>query len=202
MKKMDKKDLKFIIIFILVLTCSFAYLYQSSYAKYRKKVSANIDLAIAKWTIKINNEDIKNNKVLNNKLIPEFDESEYTKANVLAPGSSGKCDIVIDSSNVDVNFNINLKAKIPTTSSITDLRVTDYIINPTSTNTTKITYNENDEINIPVVHNTPQTVIRLYIKWDDDTSTQKMNNEDDTNAAVNTKSEAIIEINSKFTQEN
>lgn len=202
MKKMDKKDLKFIIVFIVVLACSFTYLYQSSYAKYRKRVTTDMDLNVAKWTIKINNEDIKNNKKLTNKLVPEFEESEYTKANVLAPGSKGYCDIVIDSSNVDVNFEISLIAKVPTESAIVDLRVTDYIINPSDANTNKETYTELQEINIPVVHNTPQTVIRLFIKWDDDPTTQKMDNEADTNAAVNTSSEALIEINTNFTQVN
>lgn len=37
MKKMDKKDLRFIIIFIVVIACSCTYLYQSSYAKSQKK---------------------------------------------------------------------------------------------------------------------------------------------------------------------
>ena len=202
MKKMDKKDLRFIIIFIVVIACSCTYLYQSSYAKYRKRVTAQVDLSVANWAIKINNEDIKNNKVLTNKLVPEFEESEYTKANVLAPGSKGYCDIVIDSTNVDVNFEITVQAKVPTTSAITDLIVTDYIINPSDTNTTKITYTELQEIHIPVVHNTPQTVIRLYIEWDDNPTTQSMDNEADTNAAVNIASEALIEINTRFTQVN
>ena len=200
MKKINKKDLRFIVIFIVVLACSFTYLYQSSYAKYRKRVTADVDLTVAKWTIKINNEDIKNNKVLTNKLVPEFEESEYTKANVLAPGSKGYCDIVIDSSNVDVNFQISLIAKVPPESAIVDLRVTDYIINPSDTNTTKIEYSELEEIQIPVVHNTPKTTIRLFIKWDDDPTTKKMDNEADTNAAVDTSSEALIEINTNFTQ--
>ena len=202
MKKMDKKDLRFIIIFIVVIACSCTYLYQSSYAKYRKRVTAQVDLSVANWAIKINNEDVKNNKVLTNKLVPEFEESEYTKANVLAPGSKGYCDIVIDSTNVDVNFEITIQAKVPATSSITDLIVTDYIINPSANNTTKIPYTELQEIHIPVVHNTPQTVIRLYIEWDDDPTTQSMDNEADTNAAVNTASEALIEINTRFTQVN
>ena len=202
MKKIDKKDLKFIIIFIIVLMCSCTYLYQSSYAKYRKRVTADVDLTVAKWTIKINNEDVKNRKKLTNKLVPEFEESEYTKANVLAPGSKGYCDIVINSKNVDVNFQITLQAKIPSESAISDLKVTDYIINPSDSNTTKIEYTELQEINIPVVHNTEQTTIRLFIEWDDDPSTQKMDNEADTNAAVDTSSEALIEINTNFTQVN
>lgn len=202
MKKIDKKDLKFIIIFIIVLMCSCTYLYQSSYAKYRKRVTADVDLTVAKWTIKINNEDVKNRKKLTNKLVPEFEESEYTKANVLAPGSKGYCDIVINSKNVDVNFQITLQAKVPSESAISDLKVTDYIINPSDSNTTKIEYTELQEINIPVVHNTEQTIIRLFIEWDDDPSTQKMDNEADTNAAVDTSSEALIEINTNFTQVN
>ena len=202
MKKMDKKDLQFIVIFIVVLACSFTYLYQSSYAKYRKRVTAGVDLNVANWTIKINNEDVKNKKMLTNKLIPEFEESEYTKANVLAPGSKGYCDIVIDSTNVDVNFQITLIAKIPTESAIKDLRVTDYIINPSETNTNKVAYTELEEIQIPVVHNTPQTSIRLFIEWDDNPTTQTMDNEADTNAAVDISSEALIEINTNFTQVN
>ena len=202
MKKIDKKDLKFIIIFIIVLMCSCTYLYQSSYAKYRKRVTADVDLTVAKWTIKINNEDVKNKKKLTNKLVPEFEESEYTKANVLAPGSKGYCDIVINSKNVDVNFQITIQAKIPSESAISDLKVTDYIINPSDSNTNKIEYTELQEINIPVVHNTEQTIIRLFIEWDDDPSTQKMDNEADTNAAVDTSSEALIEINTRFTQVN
>ena len=202
MKKIDKKDLKFIIIFIIVLMCSCTYLYQSSYAKYRKRVTADVDLTVAKWTIKINNEDVKNRKKLTNKLVPEFEESEYTKANVLAPGSKGYCDIVINSKNVDVNFQITLQAKVPSESAISDLKVTDYIINPSDSNTTKIEYTELQEINIPVVHNTEQTIIRLFIEWDDDPSTQKMDNEADTNAAVDTSSEALIKINTNFTQVN
>lgn len=202
MKKMDKKDLQFIVIFIVVLACSFTYLYQSSYAKYRKRVTAGVDLNIANWTIKINNEDVKNKKILTNKLVPEFEESEYTKANVLAPGSKGYCDIVIDSTNVDVNFQITLIAKIPTESAIKDLRVTDYIINPSETNTNKVAYTELEEIQIPVVHNTPQTSIRLFIEWDDNPTTQTMDNEADTNAAVDISSEALIEINTNFTQVN
>ena len=202
MKKMDKKDLQFIVIFIVVLACSFTYLYQSSYAKYRKRVTAGVDLNVANWTIKINNEDVKNKKMLTNKLVPEFEESEYTKANVLAPGSKGYCDIVIDSTNVDVNFQITLIAKIPTESAIKDLRVTDYIINPSETNTNKVAYTELEEIQIPVVHNTPQTSIRLFIEWDDNPTTQTMDNEADTNAAVDISSEALIEINTNFTQVN
>lgn len=201
MKNMDNKDKKFLIIFVIVIAFSFSYLYQSTYAKYRKRVSADIDLSVANWIIKINNEDIKNNKVLQNKLVPEFEESEYTKANVLAPGSKGYCDVVIDSTNVDVNFKITMVANIPSTSSVVDLRVTEYAINPTAT-PTKITYNENDEIEIPVVHNTENTVIRLYIEWDDDPDTQRMDNEADTNAAIDINSEALIEIVTNFTQSN
>ena len=58
MKNMDNKDKKFLIIFIIVIAFSFSYLYQSTYAKYRKRVSADIDLSVANWIIKINNEDI------------------------------------------------------------------------------------------------------------------------------------------------
>ena len=62
--------------------------------------------------------------------------------------------------------------------------------------------NNYDEIEIPVVHNTENTVIRLYIEWDDNPDTQRMDNEADTNAAIDINSEALIEIVTNFTQSN
>lgn len=41
---MEKKDLKFIIIFILIVCFSFAYLFQATYAKYRKQISTESTL--------------------------------------------------------------------------------------------------------------------------------------------------------------
>ena len=67
------KDIRFILIFIFIVSFSFIYLFQTSLAKYRKQITGNVDLQIAKWNIKINDEDVENKSVLTNNIIPVFD---------------------------------------------------------------------------------------------------------------------------------
>lgn len=197
----NKKNIKFIIVFIIIVAFSFAYLFQASYAKYRKQIEGNLEMGIAKWNLKINNEDIRNKKILENNIIPEFEESEYTNANVLAPGSSGYCDIIIDATNVDVTFNLEFSAEIPEESAIKDLKITDYIINPSETNTTKIAYTEGNTITNTIQHNTETTKIRIFITWDD-SDTATMDNIEDTKVATDETSKALVGIKLKLSQYN
>ena len=57
MKK--KNDLIFIIVFIFVVGISLLYLFQASYAKYRKQITGNLDATIAHWNVKVNNEECR-----------------------------------------------------------------------------------------------------------------------------------------------
>lgn len=198
MKDEQKKDLKFIVIFVLILTISFAYLTQTSLAKYRKQTSAEINTSIAKWNIKVNKEDISNKITLTNKIIPIIEQNEFVKEGVIAPGTTGYCDIVIDATQVDVDFKYQLNSAIPTESNVKDLKVTDYIINPSSTNQTKIPYDDSKSLTGIITKNTTNNVIRLYIKWEEANGT--MNNQQDTEVAINSNSKALININLKFEQ--
>ena len=56
MKK--KNDIKFVIVFVIVVGLSLLYLFQSSYAKYRKQIEGDVRTTIASWNIKVNNEMI------------------------------------------------------------------------------------------------------------------------------------------------
>lgn len=195
-----KKDLKFVIVFIAIVLFSFCYLSIGSYSKYRKKVTANTNLNIAEWNIKLNNESIINKSTLSNDIIPEFEGNAYTKDSVIAPGTSGYCDIIINGKNVDVNFNYSITAEVSEESTIKDLKITEYIINPSETNTTKIAYN-NSSITGNIIHNsTEDTVIRLYIIWDD-SETNIMDNAEDTSAATSSTSNALITIKANFSQQ-
>ena len=80
---MEKKDIKFIIIFIFIVGISFIYLFQATYAKYRKQITSEVNANVASWNIKINDEAIANKKKLANSITPIFDENEYVKANTL-----------------------------------------------------------------------------------------------------------------------
>lgn len=197
MKDEQKKDLKFIIIFVLILTLSFSYLMQTSLAKYRKQSSANVNVNIAKWEILVNKEDISNKTVLTSKITPIIDENEYVKKDFIAPGSTGYCDIIIDASNVDVDFKYELTPDT-STSAIADLIITDYIINPTETNSEKIAYDNNTTITGNIKKNSSNNVIRLYIIWEEENGT--MDNKKDTEVATKNK-ETEINVKLKFEQQ-
>ena len=71
-----KKDLRFIVLFVVIVGCCLIYLFQSSYARYRRGISGNVSSDIASWNIKVNGEDIANKKTLTNTIEPTFLESE------------------------------------------------------------------------------------------------------------------------------
>lgn len=191
------KDIKFIIIFIIVVAISLTYLTQTSLAKYRKQANANINVNIAKWNIKVNNEDINNKTVLTRDIVPSFTGNEFTKDSVIAPGSTGYCDIIINATNVDVDFTYEISATIPEESSIPDLKITGYTINP-ATNTTETPYDETTPITGNITKNTGNNTIRLYIKWEEENGT--MTNQEDTAVAIDDDSKALISANLKFHQ--
>ena len=194
MKKELKKDLRFIIIFILVVTISFIYLFQSTYAKYKKQVNSNVNSTIASWNIKINDETINNKKTLTNSITPTFYENEYVKENTLAPGIKGYFDINIDSSKVDVDFNYEVNAVLNNSTNLTDFKITDYELNDSGT---KQNFNTTG-ISNSLPKNTKNTKIRFYIEWIDD-DTNVMNNIEDTTYATNHDDVKYV-LTIKFTQ--
>ncbi len=198
MTYLNKKIIRNIFIFSIFLFC-LLYFFNLSIAKYRKVVEGNVDAQIASWRIKVNDEDIKNKKTLTQKIIPVFPGDEYTKPNVLAPGSIGYFDLIIDTSAVEVNLNYEITVNNSPSSSIADLKVTSYTLNP-ATREEQIPYE--GLISDVIQYNNEKTTIRVYIEWDDNEETSTMTNEDDTNVAVNDASKAIIDVNLKFNQIN
>ena len=194
MKKELKKDLRFIIIFILVVTISFIYLFQSTYAKYKKQVNSNVNSTIASWNIKINDETINNKKTLTNSITPTFYENEYVKENTLAPGIKGYFDINIDFSKVDVDFNYEVNAVLNNSTNLTDFKITDYELNDSGTKQNFSTTG----ISNSLPKNTKNTKIRFYVEWIDD-DTNVMNNVEDTTYATNHDDVKYV-LTIKFTQ--
>lgn len=195
-----KKDLKFLIFFLIILGFSLFYLFQSSYAKYRKQVEGNVSAKIASWNIKINNEDIANKKVLTSNIAPTFPETENTVKDVLAPGSEGYYTITIDATNVDVAFQYTIFSDVADTSSVTDLKTLSYIINPNNATASKIEYNPTTGISGTLDKNAKTLSIRIYIQWDDEDGT--MTNEEDTSAAITATKQALMKVKLQFSQIN
>lgn len=195
-----KKDLKFIILFIVLVSCCLLYLFQSSYAKYRRQINGSVSSDIASWNIKVNGEDIANKKTLTTTIEPTFLESENTKEGVIAPGVTGYYTITIDASDVDVNFLCSIHSDVSVDSNVVDLKTLSYVVNPVSDIDEKLTYSADTGIVQQISKNTNQTVFRVYIQWDDEAGT--MDNQADTEAATNDNSKALMNVTLQFSQLN
>lgn len=194
-----KKDLRFVILFLLIVSCSLLYLFQSSYAKYRRSVSGRVTGDIAQWNIKVNEEDIMNKKTLSSTVEAVFLESEYNKEGVVAPGIEGYYLIQIDASQVDVPFECNISSTVADESSIRDLKTTSYSINPGAEEEI-LTYSSDTGIVKEIARNTKQVVFKIYVVWDDVDG--QMDNQEDTTVGVNTNSKASMNVVLRFSQIN
>ena len=199
MKKQKEKDLRFILLFIIIVSCCLLYLFQSSYAKYRKQINGQVDAEIASWNIKVNEEDIANKKVITNTIEPVFPNDDNTTNGKIAPGIEGYYMITIDATEVDVPFQCKIQSEAPEESSVTDLKTLSYEINPTTIKN-KLEYNNDTGIIQNIEKNTKKTTIKIYLTWDDETGT--MNNQTDTNVATNPDSQALMDVVIHFNQLN
>lgn len=200
MTNAKKKDIKFVILFIVLVSCCLLYLFQSSYAKYRRQLEGTVSSDIANWNIKVNGEDIANKKTLTTTIEPTFLESENTKEGVIAPGVEGYYTITIDASDVDVNFLCTMHSDVSVDSSVSDLKTLSYVINPVGDTDERLTYSADTGIVQQISKNTNQTVFRVYIKWDDDEGT--MDNQADTEVATDDESKALMTVTLQFSQLN
>ena len=194
---MRKNDKIFIIIFIGIVSFSLLYLFQASYAKYRRQVNANVQARIASWNIKVNTESIINKTELSSNIVPVIDTNQYVKANVIAPGTGGYFDITLDATNVDVDFTFEIESVVSDETPLTDLIFTKYILNGNQYN-----YTTPGVITRNIAKNTANTSIRVYFKWNDD-ATNTMDNADDTAYATDaTHENTEITVTIHFTQRN
>ena len=187
----NKKRFLVIVLFCLV----FIFLFQEAYAKYRKYATVKVDNTVAKWNIKINNENIGTKTTLTNHINPTITSSEFVKENVLAPGSTGYFDVVIDATEADVTFTYDIDISAYDMYTISDLNIYAYSVDDFST-TTSVT---NGKVTGTIQHNTATTTIRIYFNWLDD-GTDTMNNKTDTSAAVSGNSNADVLATFHLTQ--
>lgn len=177
-----KKMIKIVLILFIILDILF--LFQSTYAKYRKKVDQNIDIGLADWNILLNNQSIVGKDTVEGEIIPIFEQNENVKENKLAPGVKGYFDITINATNVDVSFSYDLSVSVADAEKYSDIKAYGYQLDPD--NTTEILDYNGESIGGNIVHNTPLTKIRIYIRWDDDEGST-MSNQEDTMLAITNK---------------
>ena len=151
------------------------YMFQSSYAKYRRQTETTVQARVASWNLKVNNEDISSSTTLTNSITPTIDSNPYVKAGTIAPGSSGYFDIIIDATNVDVDFTYTVTGEVDDDTPLEDLIIKNYKVNNGSTTA----YNSTTGIVGDIPMNTSRTTIRMYFEWND-SATNTMDNQEDT----------------------
>lgn len=114
-----------IILLIMILIVTFLII-RSTYSKYITSADDNTSLDIANWNIKLNNEDIKNNKNFSKNMNLKFDPNPYIDSNTIAPTSTGSFKINLESTGTDVPYlySLNLDGN-----SNFKIEFSDYIIN-------------------------------------------------------------------------
>ncbi len=183
-----------IMIALFTLLCSLNMI-EDTYAKYMTSASANTNIAISRWNIKINTQDVQNNSNFTNSIIPTFNGNQYTAADIIAPGSEGTFDITIDGTYTDVAYNVSLALSVPQDSSVQDLVITKYTIGDSPTEyqyTNTITYQVG-------LNDTKVKTFHFFIKWDDNALTETMDNQDDTEAAYSEEN-ALMSVSVNITQ--
>ena len=186
-----KKILLLSALFFLVVCF---YFMQETYAKYVTTSEGKINAKIARWNIKVNETDIKNNASLTQDIIPTFEKSENIAENVIAPTIKGYFDLNIDASAVDVSLTYQIL--IEENDLISEFIITGYQIDDGNlinlTNTNEIT----NDILLDEV-NRVQT-IRIYFEWYDETD-NKMDDDADTAVTIDNDN-LTLNVKLSFTQ--
>ena len=160
-------------------------------------------MAIARWDIKVNNLSIKNNTNISNTLKPIFPGNSNIAANIIAPTAEGYFDLNFDFTGADVSFKYEITPSVDSSSSVKDLVATGYSIadNGGEFGNRVNLENYNDKISDTVLLNSPvkKRTIRIYILWNDDETSQKMSDDEDTNSTKSEK-DPLFHVNIIFTQ--
>ena len=198
MKAKKKIVLLLIILFLVLLVNTIT----STYAKYKTVTNSEFNTNIARWNIKVNNQDITNNEPLTNSLTPIFPGNEYIAENVIAPGATGYFELEIDATNVDVSFKYDVT--IEESDYLKDFIITGYEVDGTLTSLSRDPSTETTQENTSIQNTISYTdtnrikTIKVYLEWIEG-SKETMNNEDDTNVTIN-YDKVSLPVSLTFTQ--
>ncbi len=173
--KIKKKIIVFVALMSLFYCITFI---QDTYAKYVSSATASADLTIARWNILINNQDILEESDFSETIVPTFLGTSNIRSGVIAPTAEGYFDITLNGQNTDVSFAYTISLSYSQNNTITDLEISKYTIDGVD-----YTYNDSITGNILLNDQVKTKTVRFYVKWNDNASTETMNNADDTDAA-------------------
>ena len=188
------------ILLCLVLISGMAWFIGDTYAKYRDQINGQTNANMTRWNIKVNTEEIKGKTSLTAPITAYFPATTYTAAGVVAPGSRGYFDIIIDSSEVDVAFNYTITCTVSSESVIEDMQIIGYKLSPQGVNDmSDIQSISGGAITGIVPVGIINTTIRVYVEWYDGNG-ENMDNADDTDVVLNNTSSVIMDTTLGFSQ--
>lgn len=167
-------------------------LIRTTYAKYLTSVDASADVGIAIWNVVINNQDILTSSNFSTNLSLEVPGTDYYIEDYIVPGAIGYFDIEIDTDEVTIPFKYTVTAEPDILNDIDDIEVIGYSLNGNNQNITYLS-NENTEIANTVYPTSENSSIRIYIKWNDDSS-ETLDDDEDTEIALD-EGKAAVRVN-------
>ena len=166
---------------------------QDTYAQYISSATETAELTIARWSILVNNQDVVNQSNFSDTISPVFPGTTNIRSDVIAPTAQGYFDLVINGDNTDVSFTYTISIYTDDCE-VSDLIITSYVINNTT-----YTYTGNDITGNILLNDANKTVtIRFNVLWNDNVSTQTMDNAADTEASL--EESAAFDVNINFIQ--
>ena len=189
------RKLKFILAIIALVFCITQI--QQTYAKYVDTKEGDTNFTVAKWKILVNNQDITEAATMSSLINPVYVQNDNVAEGVIAPGSEGYFDLVIDASKTEVSFQYNISVTTSENSSVKDLIITGYTLND---GTLIPVDSELNNISNTVYYYSENKVnsLRVYFKWLDGDG-ESMDNNADTEASLSNNS-AKLKVNLSFIQ--
>ena len=188
----EKKQFRILLASISLLLL--VNLIQETYAKYISSADATGNLTIAKWVFTVNNQDVLAESDFSRAITPIIEENDYIADGVLAPTSVAYFDVTINSADVDVAYTETLDVTRANDNTVADLDIIGYKKNDGSfvetANTEEISITTDYELG-----EQGENTYRFYVKWNDDVSTESMNNAEDTLQTVDGVASFNVSLN-------
>ena len=120
---------KYVIILLFISLCLCLFFIQDSFAKYLTSASETANMNIARWKIIVNNKDIRDNSSSSAIISPVFLGNDNVAGDIIAPGSEGYFDLIIDANAADVSFKYKIDITTDENSAVKDIIAVKYKIN-------------------------------------------------------------------------
>lgn len=190
---------KYILLLALISAVISLFVIINTFAKYVTSAKEITNIPIASWNIKVNDISIKNGNTLTNVITPVFPGSEHIAEGIIAPTAEGYFDLNLDCTDVDVSFSYSITISPNENSSVSDIVATGYSIDDGDILQFDDVQNSITD-NIYYSSGITNRTIRVYIKWNDNSQTENMDNAADTAAIQDTTNGALLDVNLLFTQ--